>query len=120
MLSEYSPSDIAWIGALQVFLLYLGGALSGPLSDRYGVKVSYSKTEDRFVQNVDRALCIKAVLIPSSITMVFSVMMNSLCKKYYQFILSQGVLGGLSTGFIFTPSLSVIGQYFLQRRAAAM
>ena len=43
MLSEYSPSDIAWIGALQVFLLYLGGALSGPLSDRYGVKVSDSR-----------------------------------------------------------------------------
>lgn len=52
--------------------------------------------------------------------MVFSVMMNSLCHKYYQVILAQGVLGGLATGCIFTPSLSVVGQYFLENRALAM
>ncbi|KAH1497207.1 hypothetical protein KXV92_009396 [Aspergillus fumigatus] len=47
-------------------------------------------------------------------------MMTSLCRKYYQAILAQGILGGLSTGFIFTPSLAAIGHYFQKKRGLAM
>lgn len=46
--------------------------------------------------------------------------MTSLCRKYYQAILAQGILGGLSTGFIFTPSLAAIGHYFQKKRGLAM
>ncbi|KAL5041970.1 hypothetical protein BDW71DRAFT_190884 [Aspergillus fruticulosus] len=35
-------------------------------------------------------------------------MMTSFCKEYYQFLQSQGILGGLSTGLLFTPSVSVL------------
>lgn len=46
--------------------------------------------------------------------------MTSLCKRYYQFLLAQGILGGISTGFLFTPSVAVISHYFKQRRGFAM
>lgn len=60
------------------------------------------------------------VVIPAGATLVFSVMMTSLSTKYYQFILAQGVLGGIACGMIFTPVVSTVGQYFTTRRAWAM
>ncbi|KAL2842425.1 putative monocarboxylate transporter, partial [Aspergillus pseudoustus] len=98
-LASKSSSAISWIGSLQAFFLFLFGTLSGPLSDRLGVK---------------------AVVIPSGLTLVFSVMMTSLSREYYQFILAQGVLGGMACGMIFTPVVSCVGQYFTTRRAWAM
>ena len=47
-------------------------------------------------------------------------MMTSICKEYYQFILAQGALGGLSSGFLFTPATSVISHYFMKKRGAAL
>lgn len=35
-LSSMSSSSISWIGSVQVFLLYAGGLLGGPLFDRFG------------------------------------------------------------------------------------
>lgn len=47
-------------------------------------------------------------------------MMTSLSHTYYQFMLAQGILGGLCCGIIFTPSMAAVGQYFNKRRGAAM
>ena len=98
-LASESSSAISWIGSLQAFLLFLFGAASGPLSDRLGVK---------------------AVVVPAGLALVFSVMMTSLSREYYHFILAQGVLGGTACGMIFTPVVSCVGQYFTTRRAWAM
>lgn len=62
----------------------------------------------------------QAVMVPASVIFVFCIMMTSLCKEYYQFILAQGVLGGISNGLILTPALTIAGQYFLKKRATAM
>jgi MFS family permease len=48
------------------------------------------------------------------------MMLTSLCKDYYQFLLCQGILLGMSCGLVFAPALSVVGQYFMRRRALAM
>lgn len=48
------------------------------------------------------------------------MMLTSLCQEFYQFLLCQGILLGFSCGFIFAPSLTVVGHYFLKKRAAAM
>lgn len=48
------------------------------------------------------------------------MMLTSLCTQMYQFILCQGVLVGISAGFIFAPALSVVGHYFFKKRALAM
>jgi MFS family permease len=99
-LADYSASSISWIGSLQAFFLFLFGALSGPLSDRLGVKVSNKPTN---------LINSQMVVIPAGATLVFAVMTSSLCTEYYQFILAQGVLGGITCGMIFTPVVSTIG-----------
>lgn len=38
-LADKSPSDISWIGSIQIFFLISGGLVSGPVFDRYGATV---------------------------------------------------------------------------------
>lgn len=47
-------------------------------------------------------------------------MLTSLCKTYYQFLLAQGILGGLCSGLIYTPAVTVLGQYFRKKRPQVM
>ncbi|KAK9428110.1 MFS general substrate transporter [Lipomyces doorenjongii] len=98
-LRDKFPSAIAWIGSFQVFCQFASGLLSGSLFDKYGAR---------------------AVMIPAPITYVFAMMMTSLCKEYYQFILAQGVLGGIDVGFLFTPAVSAINHYFTRKRGMAL
>lgn len=58
--------------------------------------------------------------MPSAIVYLFSVFMTSLCKEYWQFMLAQGVLGGLANGFTMAPSMAATPQYFKEKRGAAM
>ena len=46
--------------------------------------------------------------------------MTSLCNSYYQFMLAQGILGGISMGMSMAPCLAATGQYFQKKRGAAM
>ncbi|KAH8671582.1 putative MFS monocarboxylate transporter [Xylariales sp. PMI_506] len=98
-LADQSESSIAWIGSLQAFFMFAAGLVSGPMMDRYGPK---------------------AILIPCSMMFVVSVMLTSLCTQYYQFILAQGVLGGICNGLTYTPAVTAVNQYFLRRRPLAM
>lgn len=59
-------------------------------------------------------------MIPCSVLFILSVMLTSLCKEYYQFILAQGVLGGLMNGLTYTPALTAVNQYFFKKRPLAM
>lgn len=47
-------------------------------------------------------------------------MMTSLCTEYYQFLLAQGILGGVSMGMTMAPAMASTGQYFNKKRGAAM
>ncbi|KAG9233580.1 monocarboxylate permease-like protein [Amylocarpus encephaloides] len=93
-----SPSSIAWIGSLQVFILLGSGLFSGPLFDQHGEKVIY----------------------PPIVLYIFSVMMTSISTKLWHFILAQGLLGGLTMGMMLGPCMAATGQYFKKKRAAAM
>lgn len=48
------------------------------------------------------------------------MMLTSLCTEFYQFLLCQGILLGVSSGLIFAPALSVVAHYFFRKRAMAM
>ena len=68
----------------------------------------------------DSVCWIEKVVWPAAGIYVFAVMMTSLCKAYYQFILAQGLLGGIGIGMSIAPALAAMGQYFQKNRAAAM
>ena len=42
----------------------------------------------------------RILMIPGTAVLVFSVMITSICKAYYQYILVQGVLFGLGVGMV--------------------
>jgi MFS family permease len=54
-----------------------------------------------------------------SIGLVFSIMMISLCHSFWQFLLTQGVLLGISMALTTWPMIALVGQYFKRSRAAA-
>lgn len=60
------------------------------------------------------------LLRPAAVVYVFAIMMLSLCKTYYQIMLCQGVLMGLTMGFIQVPAIAAVSQYFDRHRAAAL
>ncbi len=50
---------------------------------------------------------------------VFGMMMTSLCRKYWQFVLAQGVVVGIGNGLLFLPSIAIVPEYFSKRKALA-
>ena len=91
--------------------------MSGPLSDRLGVKVGKTLV-DAFI--ILWLLTVQTVVVPAGAALVFSVMVASLSTKHYQFILAQGILGGIACGIIFTAVASIVSQYFTTLRAWAV
>jgi MFS family permease len=47
-------------------------------------------------------------------------MMTSLCETYWQFMLAQGLLGGIALGMTLSPANASTPQYFLKKRGTAM
>ncbi|KLU93027.1 hypothetical protein MAPG_11968, partial [Magnaporthiopsis poae ATCC 64411] len=97
-LQNHSPDDISWIGSIQVFLVFLSGAIGGPIFDRYGAWV----------------------IRPAAVVYVLSVMLTSICTEYWHFVLAQGVLSGISNGLLMFPAMAAVPQYFDRKRGAAM
>ena len=93
------PSDISWVGSIQIFLLFFVGAFSGRLTD---------------------AGYFKALLVVGTIFYVLGVFMTSLSTQYWQLFLAQGVCTGLGNGLLFCPSISVLSTYFTKKRALAI
>ncbi|KAL9011362.1 MAG: hypothetical protein Q9173_003784, partial [Seirophora scorigena] len=93
------PSDISWIGSIQIFLLFFVGTFSGRATD-YGL--------------------FKTTFILGSILQLVGVFMTSLSTRYWQLILSQGITTGLGNGLLFCPSLAVLSTYFSSKRAVAI
>ncbi|GAM91283.1 hypothetical protein ANO11243_093310 [Dothideomycetidae sp. 11243] len=98
-LADKSSFDIAWIGSLSFCFLFAAGFVSGPLFDRYGARV---------------------ILIPATVGYTSAIMFTSVCTKYYQFILAQGVYGGICSGMLFSPVMAAVGHYFQKKRGLAV
>ncbi|KIH86325.1 MFS monocarboxylate transporter [Sporothrix brasiliensis 5110] len=97
-LSDKSADTIAWIGSCTAFFQFLAGSISGPLFDRYGAWL----------------------IRPATLVCVFAAMMISLCTEYYQFLLAQGFLLGMSSGAMQFPAMAAVIQFFDKKRAAAL
>ncbi|KAM5354202.1 hypothetical protein ACJ41O_000852 [Fusarium nematophilum] len=95
---ERSADDIAWIGSVQAYLIFATGVVGGPLFDRFGAWL----------------------IRPAAVLYVFGIMMTSICKEYWQFMLAQGILTGLANGLLMFPALAAVPQWFNAKRGAAM
>lgn len=97
-LRDQTPDNVAWIGSLMSFIQFAGGLVAGPLFDRYGAWV----------------------IRPGAVLYIFALMMTSICKEYWQFMLAQGVLTGLAMSVMQVPAFAAVSQYFDKKRAAAI
>ncbi|KKA20232.1 hypothetical protein T310_5738 [Rasamsonia emersonii CBS 393.64] len=98
LLASRSPSDIAWVGSLQAFLLVLGGVVTGPSYD---------------------AGYFRQLILVGSVLVVLGMMMTSLCQQYWQVMLAQGIVIGLGSGCLFVPSVAILPTYFSTKKAFA-
>ncbi|KAH7106662.1 MFS general substrate transporter [Auriculariales sp. MPI-PUGE-AT-0066] len=98
-LPERSSSEVAWIGSVQICLMFVMGLVVGRAFDRGHFH---------------------ALMISGSLLYVFGLFMLSLSSKYYQIFLSQGVACGLGLGLCFLPTAAVLAQHFKRKRALAV
>lgn len=94
-----SPSDISWVGSMQVFLLFFIGTFSGRATD---------------------AGFFKAVWILGAFLVIFGIFMTSLCTTYWQLFLAQALCMGIGSGMLFCPTIAIISTYFSSKRAIAL
>lgn len=96
---HHPPSDISWIGSVQTFLVFFIGTFSGRATDAGYFKFTWTV---------------------GAVIEILSIFLTSLCTKYYQIFLAQGILQGIGCGLMFCPTLSLLPTYFDRRRALAM
>lgn len=119
-LEALPKSQTAWIVSLYAFFLYIGGSCAGKRTMLYLWQHTYHATGlTRLSGAIFDRYGLRPVIIPGSIGMVASLMCLSVSAEYYQFLLSFGVLGGLSACCLFTPSISTIGHWFDKRQGLA-
>lgn len=95
----HSPSDISWVGSIQISLLFLIGTFSGRATDAGFFKVT---------------------VVIGSFLQVFGICMTSLCTKYWQLFVAQGVVQGIGCGLMFCPTIALAPTYFSKKRSFAM
>ncbi|KAK4140740.1 major facilitator superfamily domain-containing protein [Dichotomopilus funicola] len=93
------PSDISWIGSLQIFLLFFVGAVTGRLTD-----AGYFRP-------------VFALGVALNLIGIFTA---SVATQYWHVVLAQGICMGLGNGCLFCPCISTVSTYFSTRRALAM
>lgn len=92
-------SQVSWIGSIQVFLTFATCTITGRLAD-----AGYSR----------HCVSVGCTIIVSG------TFMTSICTKYWQTLLAQGIYTGLGLGMVFMPNVAVIGSYFKRRRSLAL
>ena len=94
-----TSSDISWIGSIQSLVVFIVGAVAGPIYDR-----GYLRT----------------LLLVGTFGLVFGHMMLSLCTEFWQALLAQGFVMGIGGGCLFVPSLAIMQPYFRKRLGLAL
>ena len=96
-LSSYSPSVISWIGSLQLWVFFFSVSISGRYHTTICSKVfNQGAIVGRYFDHYGP----RPLLVTGTVIYVSSVMMTSLCKSYYHYLLAQGALFGLGVGLM--------------------
>lgn len=97
-LADYSDGTVGWIFGVYACLVFFCGVQIGPIFDAKG---------PRFL------------IMGGSILTIAALVSLPFCTKYWQFMVTIGILIGIGTSMIFTPAIAAIGHYFYQRRGEA-
>ncbi|KAJ2910208.1 hypothetical protein GGI21_001096 [Coemansia aciculifera] len=89
---------VSYIVTIMLFSLFLWGMLAGWLAEVW----SYRK------------LCFVGIVI-----MALGQLLASFCKEPWQLCLTEGVIFGLGTGLVFSPTSTAPARWFTQRRGLA-
>ncbi|MDP6564818.1 MAG: MFS transporter [Alphaproteobacteria bacterium] len=95
---QASRADISLIFSIAGFLYFSLGAVSGPISDRFGSR---------------RTVAFGILLIAAGL---FAA---SLAGDIWQVYLSYGIAVGVGIGFIYVPSIGVVQRWFVRQRGLA-
>ncbi|KAK7757516.1 hypothetical protein SLS62_000531 [Diatrype stigma] len=90
------PSDISWIGSLQVFLTFFIGTFAGRFTD---------------------AGFFRPVTLAGTAFTALGIFATSAATQYWHLILAQGLCVGIGSGCLFCPAISTLSTYFSKRRA---
>ncbi|PAV23574.1 MFS general substrate transporter [Pyrrhoderma noxium] len=99
LLQDTSASNIAWIGSIQYSFTFFPSLITGRLFD-----LGYFKIP----------------LFVASTLLIVATFLTAQCKEYWQFVLCQGIVIGLSSGVIFGPTVAVISHWFKKKRGLAL
>lgn len=97
-LASYSTASIGWILSIYVFLAFGAGLVIGPVFDVHGPRW---------------------LLFAGSILIILATMLLGVCTRYWHFILVFGILAGVGTALIFTPTIAAVGHFFYEKRGNA-
>ncbi|CAL8584491.1 hypothetical protein XPA_010084 [Xanthoria parietina] len=97
-LANESPSTVGWIFSIYVFLAFGCGLQIGPIFDRKGSRW---------------------LVLAGTVCLVVGMIGVSESTKFWHFILTFSILGGVGTSLIFTPAVGAIAHFFCHRRGAA-
>lgn len=92
-------SAIAWIGSVQICLIFLVGTFSGRAFDAGYYRIA---------------------LVIGSILQLVGILTTSVGHTYWQIFLAQGICQGLGCGIVFAPTVANISTYFSKRRSMAV
>lgn len=96
---DSNKGTVAWVGSIGAALMVGLGAWTGSLADRYGN---------------NRIIALGACCIGLGYALA------SLSKKLWQLYLTLGVIAGFGYSFAFISAVSVVGQWFKERRGLAL
>ncbi|KAL8778022.1 MAG: hypothetical protein Q9194_002235 [Teloschistes cf. exilis] len=97
-LADVSPSATGWIFSLYIFLAFGCGLQIGPVFDAKGPRW---------------------LVFGGTVCLVVGMIGVSESTKFWHFILTFSILGGLGTSLIFTPAIGSITHFFSRRRGIA-
>ncbi|KAG9258651.1 putative MFS monocarboxylate transporter [Emericellopsis atlantica] len=97
-LKGQSEGTVGWVFSIYTFLAFFCGVYIGPIFDKHGPRY---------------------LILAGSVLTVGGMLSTSFCTELWHFIIAFGILCGVGTSLLFTPSVGAVGHWFKARRGLA-
>lgn len=98
-LSNFTPSEVAWIPSTEIFIMQIGALVFGKIFDNYGARF---------------------LLLFGTFFHIFGLMMASLGTQYYQLFLAQSICSAIGAAALFYGGVNALSTWFFKKRALAI